>query len=118
MSRYTDLIGRPTEKDVERACDLLMRALGFNAVRFSQARASMQTRGIPDRKYYRDRFTFWFECKRQGGKQSPDQLAFQRMAEEAGELYLLGGLAELEFFLIDRGFARKSPMGTWSRATV
>jgi hypothetical protein len=89
----------PLEKQVEGECDKLVTLMGWSVVRFSQARASRQTPGIPDRKYYKGSRTFWFECKAEGGKQRPEQKAFQEMCEEAGELYVLGGLEELQAFL-------------------
>src|SRR5262245_40877249 len=77
----------PREKHVEASCDSLMRQMGWDVVRFSQPRNTMQTAGIPDRKYYHlgRRRTIWFECKRPGGEQSRAQRDFQMMAEECGE---------------------------------
>lgn len=78
-------------------CDSLMAQLGWTAIRFSQARATRQTLGIPDRRYYhRGRgVALWFECKKPGGKQRPAQRVFQLLAEACGETYVLGGLDEL-----------------------
>ncbi len=89
----------PLEKEVEHSCDELMIALGWDVVRFSQARASRQTRGIPDRKYYKGQRTFWFECKAEGGRQTPEQRSFQEMCEVAGESYVLGGVQAVKTFL-------------------
>jgi hypothetical protein len=88
---------RVTEKDVERRCDSLMSQLCWNVVRFSQPRHTMQSSGIPDRKYYNVArgLTLWFECKRPGGKQRPAQKQFQQMAEACGETYVMGGVDEL-----------------------
>ena len=91
----------PLEKQVEAECDRMMALLHWTAIRFSQARATRQTRGIPDRKYYKGGWTFWFECKAEGGKQGPDQRAFQEMCQQAGEFYVVGGVRELAFFLLD-----------------
>lgn len=110
----------PREKQVEAACDRLMAGLGYTPVRFSQPRNTMQTPGIPDRRYYKpigsapgdgktfplmgtvfEAHAFWFECKRPGGKQSPAQLAFQQMVEACGEHYVAGGLDELVRYLVD-----------------
>lgn len=87
-----------TEKDVERNCDSLMSKLCWDVVKFSQPRNTMQTLGIPDRKYYHvtRKLTFWFECKRPGGKQRAAQKQFQRICEACGETYVLGGLDELQ----------------------
>ena len=88
---------RVTEKDIERRCDSLMSQLCWNVVRFSQPRHTMQSSGIPDRKYYNvaSGVTFWFECKKPGGKQSNAQKQFQQMCEACGETYVLGGVDEL-----------------------
>lgn len=86
-----------SEKDVERLCDSLMSQLGYEIIRFSQARATNQTPGIPDRKYFhavRGR-AVWFECKREGGKQSTAQRRFQLLAQLCDEDYVLGGIEEL-----------------------
>ena len=89
------------ETSVESQCDAMMRQLGWKIVKFSftKRRAIRQTKGIPDRKYYRGSDTFWFEAKSEDGVQSADQRAFQEMCEKAGELYVLGGKKELERFL-------------------
>jgi hypothetical protein len=94
---------KPLEKQVEAACDKLMASVGWQIVRFSQARASRQTAGIPDRKYYRDGLTFWFECKAEDGKQRPEQKAFQEMCERAGEFYVMGGPEAIVKFVNQHG---------------
>jgi hypothetical protein len=98
----------PLEKSVGSECDRLCTMMGWDVVRFSQSRATRQTRGIPDRKYYRDEDTFWFECKAEGGRQSVHQKAFQKMCEAAGETYLLGGLVELLEYLNRRNKVRRA----------
>ncbi len=82
----------PTEKEVEHAGDKMMTLLGFEVIRFSQPRKTMQTRGIPDRRYYHRelRLTVWWEAKAPKGKQSPDQKKFQELVERCGEEYVLG----------------------------
>jgi hypothetical protein len=94
----------PTEKQEEAMGDRLMADFHFDSVHFSQARASNQTPGIPDRKYYRPDlgFTFWWEAKAEDGKQSKDQRAFQVRAERCGELYVLGTAAVLGAWLAAR----------------
>lgn len=95
----------PLEKDERAECDAMMRQLNWKVVRMGQRagrgmnRTSRVSKGIPDRKYYRDRDTFWFEGKTIAGKQSDDQKKFQSMCEAAGEFYVLGGLNELTKFL-------------------
>lgn len=59
-----------TEKDEEKLCDQLARKCGWQVVRFSQARATMQTEGIPDRLYVnaQHKTAMWWEVKRAGGQ--------------------------------------------------
>lgn len=80
------------EKVVEHEGDKIMRALGFEVVRFSHPGRTKQTPGIPDRKYYHRRrgVTVWWEAKSATGRQRPDQREFQQMCEACGEVYLLG----------------------------
>jgi hypothetical protein len=104
------------EKDVEARCDRIMAALGYTAIRFSQPRNTMQTPGIPDRRYYplawRGWPAFWFECKRPGGKQSPHQRTFQALVQSCGEDYVMGGEDELLEYLKSRGVIRDfTPVG-------
>jgi hypothetical protein len=110
------------EGRVELAADRLMATLSYTSVHFSQRRASGQSEGIADRKYYADyrregrahRHTFWFEAKAPGKEknQSEDQRKFQRMVEHAGEDYVLGGISELVTYLNGLGIhVRELPSG-------
>lgn len=85
------------EKKEEAAGDRFMAQLGYTAVRFSQARATQQTPGIPDRKYYNEEqcHTLWWEAKASDGKQSKDQAEFEQMAVACGETYVLGTALDL-----------------------
>jgi hypothetical protein len=106
---------RAREKGVEAAIDQLCAKAGCVSVRFSQARATNQTPGIPDRRYYvwrRDtwnlkgpeqRLAFWVEVKAPGGRQSSAQRTFQGLCELAGDPYVLGGFREVLAFLIRHG---------------
>lgn len=93
------------EKNVEAIGDRMMELLGFTSVHFSQARATRQTPGIPDRKYYRGKITLWWEAKTSEGRQSKAQRAFQEMAEAAGEHYVLGTDDDLKAWLIAQKIA-------------
>lgn len=88
---------RCSEKQVEHAGDRLMALHGFTAVRFSQARATQQTPGIPDRRYYHGAWgvALWWEAKRPGGKQRLAQRQFQVLVEACGEHYVVGDLDAL-----------------------
>lgn len=63
-----------------------------------------QTKGLPDlwvvppraRLAEQQRYPWWQETKRDGGKQSPEQLAFQDACEAAGVTVVVGGLAEAQ----------------------
>ena len=116
-----DFVADLSEKEVEHQCDNLMKSLGWTIVRFSQARATKQTRGIPDRRYYPPKdapaiapevwpLAFWFECKKSGGKQSVYQAEFEKMCTSAGDHYVLGGLKELAQYLREQGIKE---VGIW-----
>ena len=94
------------EKDEQRDVYRLYVALGCEVVWFSQPRATMQTKGIPDLKVYcvRKALTWWHETKRQvGGKFSKEQVQFQARAEACGELYVPGGWEEAVQFVREHG---------------
>jgi hypothetical protein len=121
-ARTRKILADVSEKEVEHQCDTLMKSLGWTVVRFSQPRNTMQSPGIPDRRYYPPcnhaaarilgshvqtlHAAFWLECKRPGGKQSAHQRAFQEMCEAADEPYVLGGIPELVQYLNDAGIRK------------
>ncbi len=80
------------EKAVEHEGDRIMRALGFDVVRFSHPGPTKQTPGIADRRYRnaRRKLVLWWEAKAEWGRQSPDQRAFQEAEEACGGIYVLG----------------------------
>lgn len=82
----------PSEKEVEHAVDGLMATCGFDVVRFSQARASQQTPGIPDRRYVHAELpvALWFEVKRPSGTWSKAQQDFAAQCQRVGEIYVVG----------------------------
>jgi hypothetical protein len=91
-----------SEKQVEHAGDKAMAMLGFSVWRFSQSRATMQSSGIPDRRYVNAEwgFAFWWEAKRDGGKQSPHQRYFQVECASIGERYVCGTDVDLVTFAL------------------
>lgn len=113
------------EKQVEHEGDQLMQKLGFEVIRFSRPGKTKQTPGIPDRRYYRrprvvsqetrpdglvlrhttKPIVVWVEYKSATGEQRPGQKLFQELCTECGEAYVLGGLAELQTWLVERGIA-------------
>jgi len=102
-----------TEKQVEHSGDLLMSTLGFTVIRFSQARPTQQTPGIPDRRYYSPerKTALWWEAKRENGRQSAFQAAFQAMCESVGETYLVGTDSVLLDWAVERGFCERLANG-------
>jgi len=98
-----------TEKQVEATGDLLMAALGFTAIRFSQARATQQTPGIPDRRYYSPdrRAAVWWEAKTEIGLPSAFQKAFRAMCESCGEEYVIGTEEALLGWVVSKGYAER-----------
>lgn len=92
------------EKHVVAAADKQLRALGFIVVNFSQPRATKQTAGIPDRRFYHvgRRICFWWEAKAPGGHQSPAQREFQDWCEMTGDGYALGTDQDLYRWLVAR----------------
>lgn len=87
------LTGRPVlEKDETRLADRAAELLGFVSVHFSQARASKQTPGIPDRLYLHPGhgIALWAELKRAGGKVSPQQERFHGWLRDCGHAVVVG----------------------------
>jgi len=66
--------GCPTEKQEQQWADrFIVGSLGGTRSNFSQARPSMQTPGIPDRRYWAVGLAFWWEMKAEDGRLSPAQ---------------------------------------------
>lgn len=86
----------------QTACDRLLASVGGDIVCFSQPRDTMQTLGIPDRRYRFRGCAFWWEVKAEDGALSVEQLAFLRAEHRAGELGGCGTAAELEAILTCR----------------
>jgi hypothetical protein len=86
----------PRERDVQRTVVRFYRQIGATVFSTSQARRSRIALGLPDLFVcWPARAALWcFECKREGGKQSPDQVAFQKTWEASGGTYVLGGIRE------------------------
>lgn len=98
-----------TEKTVETSGDRFMESLGFRTIRFSQPRNTMQTPGIPDRRYYnpmRD-CALWWEAKTAVGYASGPQVAFRLLVEAVGEIYLIGTDDVLHEWAIQRGWVER-----------
>lgn len=84
-----------SEKEMEAACDRLAADLGADIVSFSQVRHTMQTPGIPDRRYRHRGQGIWFEVKAEDGKLSAEQLEFLIREHECGMIVGAGGRDEL-----------------------
>lgn len=104
----------PRERHEENAGDRLMHSLGFSVIRLSQTRATQQTPGIPDRRYYHPELgeAFWWEAKRsKGGRQSPAQREFQRLCEATGDVYVLGDFEALVDYCVSRDWVGRFGAG-------
>lgn len=90
-----------SEKAEERLCDdLVARIAGREAVvRFSQARATNQTPGIPDRRYRLFGVALWFEIKAENGKLSAAQRDYLRAELACGSAAACGTLEDLSALL-------------------
>lgn len=90
-----------SEAAEEQLCDdLVARIAGTTAVvKFSQAQAAQQTRGISDRRYRVYGVAFWFEVKAEDGKLTMSQHEFLLQELTHGALGCCGGLADLRGFL-------------------
>jgi hypothetical protein len=102
------------EKEIEAEGDRIMRALGFDVVRFSHPGPTKQTPGIADRRYRhaRRRIALWWEAKAEWGRQSPAQRDFQLTEEACGQTYVLGTHAELLNWLQLHRICRRERDGT------
>lgn len=101
------MIANRNEKGVERVCDQLIATMGGTVIRFSQARATNQTLGIPDRRYRIRETAVWFECKAANGKLTREQYDFL-LAELRLGFALCGGLDALMGFLNAPNDARRA----------
>lgn len=102
--------GTPTlERDHEHAGDQLMARYGFEVIRMSQPRASMVTEGIPDRLYCSTArgIQFYWEAKREDGKQSAAQKRFEATVTACGAVYFCGTFPQLSAWFasqVERGW--------------
>lgn len=81
-----------SEKQEELFADRAARMMGFQVIRFSQPRRTMQTRGIPDRLYLHAgrRVAVWAEIKAEKGKLSPHQQQLHEQLRACGQLVIHG----------------------------
>lgn len=90
-----------SESVEEALCDALVAMIaGCEAVvKFSQAQAAQQTRGISDRRYRIFGFGLWFEVKAEDGKLTMSQHTFLLNEIGVGELACCGTLQDLKELL-------------------
>lgn len=90
-----------SESAEEQLCDdLVAKIAGQHAVvKFSQAQAAQQTRGISDRRYRVYGVAFWFEVKAEDGKLTMSQHEFLLQELQAGGLACCGTLHDLQELL-------------------
>ena len=88
-----------SERAEEQLCDSLIGRLGGAIIRFSQPRNTMQTLGIPDRRYRLRGRCWWWELKKADGKLSSEQRDFLVAELAYGERVGVGTLEDLLEFL-------------------
>ena len=108
-----------SESDEEQLCDdHVARIAGKEAVvKFSQAKATQQTRGISDRRYRVLGHAFWFEVKAEDGKLTESQHQFLERELDYGNLACCGTLDDLKTLLSYFSSAGADPH-TWCRLRV
>lgn len=90
------------EKEIQLDVVRMYRAHGCTVFSLSQPRATKQTPGIGDLYVFWPELiglgpaAWWHETKTPTGKQPPDQREFQRLCEECGVGYVIGGLSAAE----------------------
>lgn len=91
-----------SEKTEELWADRAARMMGFEVVKFSQPRRTMQTRGIPDRLYLHPsrKLAVWAELKTEKGKASAHQHQFHERLRECGQLIVCGTANVVGEFLV------------------
>lgn len=96
-SPATDLRTCRSESAEEQLCDdHIARIAGKDAVvKFSQAQAAQQTRGISDRRYRVHGVAFWFEVKAEDGKLTMSQHEFLLQEMQHDGLACCGTLEDL-----------------------
>jgi hypothetical protein len=99
----------PLERQEEALGDRMMVSFGFERWALSQARATQQTLGWPDRLYIhatRPLAVYW-EAKRVGGRPRPAQLAFAAHCQRLGWHHVLGPSDALADWLVAQRLARR-----------
>lgn len=94
----------PTEKQVAYRVGKFYASCGCTVYSTQQTRPSRQAIGLPDFYVLHPRIGgWWHEVKREGGRQSPGQVAFQQACQAAGVGYVLGGVTPGYIYLNERG---------------
>lgn len=105
------LRGCRSEDAEEQQCDDLIarRADTTAVVRFSQAQASQQTRGISDRRYRLYGVAFWFEVKAEDGQLTMSQHQFLLEELRHGALACCGTYDDLHELVTKLEAAHHAP---------
>lgn len=94
-----DFRRRLAESDVQKQCDALVRQCGGEVISFAQPRATMQTEGIPDRRYVVFGRAFWWEVKAADGQLTASQHDFLVRDLHADGLAGCGTVEDLRDYL-------------------
>lgn len=91
----------PSEKSVQLRVVRVFEAYGGIVKSLSQPRATMQSPGFGDLYVFLPRWkrTVWWETKRPGGKQQPEQIDFEGMCRLCNQDYGCGGVDEVLNYL-------------------
>ncbi len=108
-----------SESAEEQLCDDLVASIAGKeaVVKFSQAQAAQQTRGISDRRYRVKGYAFWFEVKAEDGKLTESQHQFLHRELDYGALACCGSLDDLRDLLAYVG-KPGSDAATWCRLRI
>lgn len=110
VNQFRRKLGRPSEKDVQQRVVRVFEAYSGVVKNLSQPRATMQSAGFGDLYVFlpRQKCTVWWETKRPGGKQSPDQVSFETWCRSCNQDYGCGGVDEVVAYL--RSIGEKVPL--------
>ena len=97
---------RILERDIKRQIKDYLRISGWMC--WSNLQGLGCRKGLPDITAVRDGVVLFIEAKRSGGKQSPDQIQFQKDIEQHGGHYVLARSFEDVEHAIERITGEKS----------
>lgn len=115
-----NLRGCRSESAEEQLCDDLVASIAGKegVVKFSQAQAAQQTRGISDRRYRVLGHAFWFEVKAEDGKLTESQYLFLCRELNYDAVACCGTLHDLQELLGYMRSMERADVIVWCRNRV